>query len=179
MSTSNIAARPACTCSESPISALHVEICMVQHLSRTAQSRRPTVILDAALRPVKGDISASRNILSAKTSASGQSVHLQQDRNAPKSTRYCAANPLKSRRAALTDQNGRFCHIIRVVEFTNAPSISLQRQVPQEGYDCSNLSLQVPGGNKAGRRTQDKDRRRFRSGLEFPEYPSDQNHEKC
>lgn len=38
-----------------------------KHMLFSAQSRRPTVILDAAVRLVEGDIHASRSILYAET----------------------------------------------------------------------------------------------------------------
>jgi hypothetical protein len=41
--------------------------------SLPAQSRRPTVVLDAAVRPVEPDIRASCSIMSAGTSVCGQS----------------------------------------------------------------------------------------------------------
>jgi hypothetical protein len=61
--------------SEGPQSALHVEMCMAQHLSLPAQTGHSPPLQDAAAQPVIADIRASRSICSAKRSVCGLRRH--------------------------------------------------------------------------------------------------------
>jgi hypothetical protein len=72
MSACNVAAGLAFEYSESPLSALNIEICMAQHLSLSALCRHWPPPQNAAARPVIAAIRAERGILWAQKSACGQ-----------------------------------------------------------------------------------------------------------
>ena len=54
------------------LTALHVDVCMAQHLSLSAHSCRSRPPQVAAVQPVIADIRASYSIMSAGTSVCGQ-----------------------------------------------------------------------------------------------------------